>query len=162
MAGLIQGVITFLDGLGASKQQIVSKTNDSVGLVTPNSVLIDPNTGLPCGSANPYPIQRQPIAPAASVALEAGHIFAAQACTLYGFRASVQGTGGWIMLYDAAAIPADGAVIPTSHWAIDGNSTLSWAGLPIKLLNGCVLVFSFDGPFQQTSAAQAAFSAEVQ
>ena len=161
--------IPFIDGTGTARNQFASQgilSGSTLGN-TPWMLLADPDTGIRAGSLTPYPAAPPAIAPQHSTSLEAARLFnsaggAPGACTLFGFVVNATNTAGWVLLYDAAAIPVDGAVLPVKAWQLPANTSLDWRGSPIKLNNGCALVFSSSGPFFQTSSASAAFSAEVQ
>ncbi len=61
---------------------------------------------------------------------------------------------GWLLVYDLAAAPADGAVTPFMAVPVAANA--GNGGLPSPFAhpcqNGCVLVFSTTGPFSQTTS----------
>lgn len=159
--------IGYIDGGGVARTQLVSQTGGASPIQAPWNVLVDPDTGLRFGSDNPIPTQQLAIAPQSSIQLEASHVFdsasgAPGPCMLSAFQCNAVQQAGWLLLYDAIAAPADGIVVPLKSWQIDANATFDWHGYPIKLLVGCVMVFSTSGPFMQVSSASAAFSAEVQ
>lgn len=61
---------------------------------------------------------------------------------------------GYFMLFDAAAVPADGTVSPNLCVAVGANQSVSFstpADTPVKFFNGCILVFSTTGPFTKTT-----------
>ena len=172
MAGIAYGsfadsLASFRDGSGQLGYQLVGVgSNGALAIQAPYSVGFDPDTGLRFGTLNPQPIQNPPIAPQTSTALASSQVFNASSgapgpCALLALQVNAVGQRGWLLLYDALAAPADGAVLPKKFWQIPANTTLDWRGYPIKLLVGCVMVFSTDGPFTQTSAVAATFSAEV-
>lgn len=71
-------------------------------------------------------------------------------------------TPGYVMLHDAAAAPANGAVTPVLVWQIAADSTIS-AGFdpPLEMSVGGVLTFSTTGPTTQTLSASAWFAGRV-
>ena len=70
---------------------------------------------------------------------------------------------GYLMLFDAAAAPADGAVTPIwSAGVIAALTPYTWqanAGPGIRFNTGIVAVFSSTGPFTKTASATAYISA---
>ena len=172
MAGTIYGSLAdssvlFRDGNGQLQYQFASVgSNGGITFAAPWTILADPDTGTRFGSGNPIPVAPKAIAPQSSTGLEASHAFNASSgvpgpCDLLAFHANAVGQSGWVLLYDAVAPPADGNVRPLKAWPMQANTYLDWQGYPIKLLVGCVLVFSSDGPLFQTSVNAALFSAEV-
>lgn len=172
MAATIYGPFTdsfvaYLDGTGAAHTQFVSQSTGGSPIQAPWNIIVDPDTGIRLGSANPFPIQVPAIAPQASTQAEASHVFnnalgSVGACTLLAFQVNTIEQNGWLLLFDAVAAPSDGTVRPIKWWQIGANDTLDWHGYPIALANGCVFVFSLTGPFTQSSAGSTAvFSAEV-
>lgn len=58
---------------------------------------------------------------------------------------------GFFLLYDAAAVPADGAQQPLWQWQVGaGQSNDISEPAPIAFTTGAVLVFSTTGPFLKT------------
>lgn len=159
--------ISYLDGTGGAHTQFVSQSSGGSPITAPWNILVDPDTGTRLGSANPFPVQSAPIAPQFSSQAEASHVFnnasgSIGPGTLLAFQVNTIGQNGWVLLYDAVAVPADGVVAPIKWWQIGANETFQWHGYPIALANGCTLVFSLTGPFAQASAGPTAvFSAEV-
>lgn len=159
--------IPYLDGTGAPHTQFISQSPGSSPITAPWNILVDPDTGIRAGSSAPYPVQAPGIVPQFTVGtVEAGHLFqnaagVPGAGVLSAFQVNTQDNGGWVLLYDQAAIPPDGEAAPIKWWQVGAFATLDWHGYPIKLLNGCAIVFSSTGPFFQTSSATATFSAEV-
>ena len=71
----------------------------------------------------------------------------------------------FVMVFDSATVPADGAVTPAKVFTIAAaNSTLvqSWVPDPIIFLNGIVIVCSTTGPFTKTATAVCFISGESQ
>ena len=72
-------------------------------------------------------------------------------------------TPGYVMLHDAAAAPANGAVTPVLVWQLPANSTLTQGfDPPLQMATGGVLVFSTTGPTTQTLSATAWFAGRCQ
>lgn len=172
MSGTIYGPLTdtyisYVDGTGNPHTQFISQSAGSSPITVPWNVLVDPDTGIRAGSNTPYPVQAPGIAPQYTNGVpEASHLFQAAdgqvgPCTLAAFQINTQGVSGWVLLYDESFVPDDGIQVPIKSWQVGQYATLDWHGYPIKLLQGCVLVFSSTGPFVQTSSATAIFSAEV-
>ena len=68
--------------------------------------------------------------------------------------------GGYLMLFDAAAVPADGAVVPLECIVCGGNSTSSVDSLtnwPLPFTQGLVAVFSTTGPYTKTTGTNTAY-----
>lgn len=101
-----------------------------------------------------------------SAALEASHILKPTTGNLYLLTALIGATGGFLMLFDATTVPADGAVTPAYTVPIPsaggtGFVAIDWANAPAHFVNGIVAVFSTTGPFTKTASATAAFFAGV-
>lgn len=71
----------------------------------------------------------------------------------YGATCCSTGAAGYLMLFDATAAPADGAVTPRKVWpvAAGGGIEVGYA-VPLRMTVGAVLVFSSTGPFTKTAA----------
>lgn len=62
-------------------------------------------------------------------------------------------SNGWLLIYDSATKPADGAVTPIMALPIASGIAQSFSlDYPHLLTNGCTLVFSTTGPFTQTTS----------
>jgi hypothetical protein len=82
---------------------------------------------------------------------------------LYGANCTPS-AAGYLMLFDAAAAPADGAVTPRRVWSIPAGGTLEVGfPTPLRMAAGAVLVFSSTGPFLKTtnSGSNAFMTGEV-
>ena len=118
-------------------------------------------------AANPFPVAAVPatstaIAPVVSTALEASHVLKASAGTFYGGDAYAASVPGYVMLFDSATVPADGAVTPLKSWPIAASAGIAVGyNPPIACANGIVVVFSTTGPFTKTVSATAFFSMTV-
>jgi hypothetical protein len=78
------------------------------------------------------------------------------------FVVNTGATAGWLMLFDAVAEGADGAVAPKLAWQVPANSTLSYGwDPPLAVATGCVLTFSSTGPTTQTKSATCYFGGRV-
>ncbi|ARN82161.1 hypothetical protein [Methylocystis bryophila] len=70
---------------------------------------------------------------------------------------------GWLLLFDATAAPADGAVTPKWVYPIAANGALNMAWpSPLAFASGIVAVFSTTGPFNKTASTTAFISGQVQ
>ena len=116
-------------------------------------------------AAIPMPVLQLTLAWGASSALESSHIISAAAITLARLDVVIGATTGWLMLFDAATAPADGAVTPAYYIPIISNGTLGGVTLewnrPLSFATGLVAVFSSTGPFTKTASATAAFMWQV-
>jgi|GEM_PF-2063984 hypothetical protein len=116
-------------------------------------------------SALPLPA---PIYPISSTSAESGRILSSVGASIASLSVVIGASSGYVMLFDAISIPADGAVTP--KWCqyvvsdgTSGNLVQQWApGPPLQFANGIVVVFSTSGPFTKMASATAAFSAQVQ
>lgn len=101
-----------------------------------------------------------------SGAAETNHVLKATPGYLVSLTTDIVTVNGWVMLFDATAAPADGAVTPRWCAAFNGNGTLGSQTLsfptPLRFpANGIVAVFSSTGCFTKTGS-NAAFFAQVQ
>lgn len=83
---------------------------------------------------------------------------------LCGFSVSSGASAGYIMLFDAASAPIDGAVTPMKTYNIAATSTFDKSfpiGRELRFLTGMTIVFSTTGPFSKTASATAMISAET-
>lgn len=70
---------------------------------------------------------------------------------------------GWLMLFDATAAPADGAVTPKWVYPLAANGALNMAWPnPLAFATGIIAVFSTTGPFTKTASATAFISGQAQ
>lgn len=108
------------------------------------------------------PVLGNPIAVVQSAAAEPGHVFKTSSGYLYGISVAVAATSGYVMLFDATAIPSDGAVTPLVCYAAPTalNQPLQIA-YPIPFKTGIVAVFSTTGCFTKTGS-NAFFAAQFQ
>jgi hypothetical protein len=105
------------------------------------------------------------ITPAASSALEAGHVLKAGPGNLYSLYVMTTSVAGFLMTFNATSIPADGAVRPVECIQISAESAaaISFDGAPPDYYStGIVAVFSSTGPFAKTASATAFFKWRVE
>lgn len=109
-----------------------------------------------------------PVYPTSSANAESSHVLAIVPGAISSLSVNIGATSGYVMLFDAIAAPADGAVAPKwcQYVTSDGTSgglNHSWApGPPLQFSTGIVVVFSTTGPFTKTASATAFFSAQIQ
>lgn len=102
-----------------------------------------------------------PIAITQSGASENGHVFKTSSGLLYDIQVAVASTSGYLMVFDSATIPADGAVTPImclqTASAYSQNVTLAY---PVPFKNGLSVAFSTTGCFTKTGSP-AFFAAQI-
>lgn len=106
-----------------------------------------------------------PGTPVVSAAAEASHILkASPGCIISGY-ATTGASAGFLMLFNSATVPVDGAVTPQNCVSIPATTTigLNWAPQPPEWYSaGIVAVFSTTGCFTKTGSATAYFHSLVQ
>lgn len=72
-------------------------------------------------------------------------------------------TAGYVMVFDAKTVPADGAVVPVYCMPLAANTGLqsNFRAEPTAFQNGVVVVFSSTGCFTKTASATAYIAAYV-
>ena len=116
----------------------------------PFTLAVDPSAGSNAG-----------VAVIASTSTASSLVAKASACTFYSGSVNAP-SAGWLLLYDAAAAPSDGAVTPKAAVQVGANVSASISfTVPAAFSTGCTLVFSSTGPFTQTGATAQIFSAQV-
>lgn len=102
----------------------------------------------------------QPMALSQTTTIESSHIFKPTGGYLYSLSATTS-AAGYVLLYDATAVPSNGTVTPQGCYAVAANSTnVIMFGYPFPFLNGIIAAFSSTGCFTQT-LANAFFAAQV-
>lgn len=102
--------------------------------------------------------------PVNSAALESSHIFKATSGTLFGLSVTATSAAGYVLIYNSATKPADGAVTPVACYYISsapGTLGIAFTPFPLKMGTGITAVFSTTGCFTQTSSSTAFFLGEV-
>ncbi len=80
---------------------------------------------------------------------------------LHGINVTSGASAGYVMLFDAAAVPADGTVAPARCLPIAANTGIERTfPTPVGMRNGIVLVFSTTGCFSKTASATAFIAAD--
>lgn len=99
---------------------------------------------------------------APSAAAESSRVLCATSCVLTGFQVNTGASAVWVMLFNATAVPSNGAVTPVKWYQVAANSTaaVAWPS-PISLTVGATVACSTTGPFTQTLTATCTISGEV-
>lgn len=105
--------------------------------------------------------------PSVSAALAANQVVSATPANLYSFEvsadATLSGAAWWILIYDAVAAPADGAVTPVKCYALAlGATNFKETFLyPIQFVTGIVIGVSTTGCFNKTASVHAFISGDA-
>jgi len=114
--------------------------------------------------ATPVMAQEAPTAvrPLANAAATGAIVISTRPVTLYGLSVATGGTAGHVLVFDAAAVPADGAVTPVycRHVAANGDDAITLY-TPARFAVGLVVVFSTTGCWTKTVSDTAFFSYSV-
>lgn len=106
------------------------------------------------------------IAPSATSALSSGVVLKAAAGNLYGITMTTSSTPGYLLIFNAATVPADGAVTPADCIYIasaPATAAVSWRPGPgLYLSTGISAAFSTTGCYSKTASATAFISGDVQ
>ena len=117
--------------------------------------------GCPSGQSSCF-VPINPVAPTASAAAASSLILKASAGDLFGFSATSGASAGFVMVFDAASAPADGAVTPKYCYALPAGQTVGASySPPASFSTGITLVFSTTGCFSKTASATTMFSGQV-
>lgn len=113
----------------------------------------------------PTPVVAQSLSHTVRTPAVAGALIV-KAGTVYlaGLNVTSGASAGYVMLFDAADVPADGAVAPLRCLPIAANTGLdvNWRGAPVYLQQGAVVVFSTTGCFTKTASATAFIAGDIQ
>jgi hypothetical protein len=98
-----------------------------------------------------------PVQPTASTAPASGLVLANQTAFLQGIQVTSGATAGYVLVLDAALIPASGAVQPKRCYPLAANTGIepSYRGAPVSFGTGIVILFSTTGCFTYTPSATA-------
>lgn len=143
--------------------------SNSVAVCDPNSPTVcfagsDANFG---SSANPIFVTGSSsasggIAPIVSAAAEASHVLKSSAGNLYAYQVTTGASAGYVLIFDAASAPGDGAVTPKKCVAVQANTTVgATMSPPEAFATGITVVFSTTGCFTKTASATAFISGDV-
>lgn len=104
------------------------------------------------------------IAPTTNTAVGSSQVLKASAGNAYRYAITTAASAGFLMVFDATAAPADGAVTPKICRAVAANTSLelNHAEMPDKFTTGVVEVFSTTGCFTKTASATAELEGWVQ
>src|SRR5579862_306229 len=112
--------------------------------------------------AGPFSFVNYGVATLATSALAASLVLKASAGALYGFDVAADSALSmapwWLMIFNAASAPADGAVTPAKVYAFPAGTlgyAASWGIAPLPFSTGITLVVSTTGPFTKTGSAHA-------
>ena len=104
------------------------------------------------------------IAPSANTALASSWSRPA-ARTLLGINVTSTTVSGYIMLFDSATVPADGAVTPLRCMPLTGQTPTGieygWRQAPLLFSSGVVVVFSSTGCYTKTASATVFISGDA-
>lgn len=103
--------------------------------------------------------------PSATSSITGARIFKTSGGNLYGLQVTSSTTAGYVLLFDATSVPADGAVTPIKCYKLGGNATVvvSWLPGPVlRFVNGLVAVYSTTGCFSKAVENTAFISGEVE
>jgi hypothetical protein len=114
-------------------------------------------------AATPQSLANAAITPNASPAVEGGRVAKASGGNVYRVSVTTGAAAGYLLGFNAIAIPADGAVTPSMCRVVAANSTLSvsYADMPARWGTGVTFVFSSTGCFTKTISATAFFEWSV-
>lgn len=98
----------------------------------------------------------------ATAAVASNQVAKAAPGVLYGLNVAVGASAGYVMLFDAVAFPANGAVTPKKVFQVAANSfvDLKWER-GLKFTTGIVVGFSTTGPYTLTASATAFIETET-
>lgn len=107
-----------------------------------------------------------PAAPVVQGAAAATLVLKSSAGSLFSVNITIGATSGYLMLFDATAAPADGAVTPklcryVKSDATSGATALQWNN-PLTFATGISAAFSSTGCFTKTAATAAFIGGQVQ
>lgn len=116
------------------------------GVADPSYVILEPSGAAAAG-----------ITPVATTAVSSGVVAKASPGNVYRVSITTGGTAGYLMGFNATAIPADGAVTPSMCRVVAANATLSvsYADMPSYWTTGISFAFSSTGCFTKTASVTA-------
>ena len=108
----------------------------------------------------PAQLETNGLAAVSASALVSNVVLKASSGLLYDFHALSNSVDLFIMLFDAAALPANGVVSPSYSWRCPAQSSIdvSFGSIPWQFSNGCVLAASSTGAFTLAASTSAVFS----
>jgi hypothetical protein len=125
----------------------------TISATAPQPVVASPSTAATAGAS-----ATRTTAVASSLVLKAS------AGNLYDWRVTSGASAGYVLIYNATAAPADGAVQPFDCIALAANTTIGSGShvVPERYTTGVVIAFSTTGCFTQTLSATAFIRGRVQ
>jgi hypothetical protein len=157
--------------LGAETTKVIGTVNQGTspwvvsGTVQPGNT---PNTTPWLFTDIPSSAAAAAITPAATQSAASNSVLCAAACNLYDFTITIGATSGWVMLFDATALPSNGATGSSLKWCYRVNSDGTAGGMdktwkkPLRLATGLVAGFSTTACNTLTASATAFFYGQVQ
>jgi len=92
------------------------------------------------------------LAPTATETAQSSVVLKAGPGNFYGANCTST-VAGYLMLFDAVSVPADGTVTPKKVWSMSANSSIEVGYfVPLRMNVGITLAFSATGPFTKTAA----------
>lgn len=126
----------------------------SPAIASGSGVVPSPSSAAAAGLAN-----------VVSTAAESNHVLKGSPGNLYTLTTTIGTTSGYLMLFDATTLPANGAVTPKYCLPITSNATNGGAGVswpyPLVFATGITAGFSTTGCFTLTASATANFFGQV-
>lgn len=101
-----------------------------------------------------------PVAPVSSPSVSGGWVAASSATNAYRLSVTSGASAGYLMVFDATAVPADGAVVPKFCRPLAAGASVSMVFTsPASFRNGIVMVFSTTGCYAKAISNTAFFEA---
>jgi hypothetical protein len=102
------------------------------------------------------------ILPTATTVAASSVTLKSSAGNLYSLNVAASTAAGWVMVFDAATAPADGAVQPKKVYDLAiGQARDFQFTPPLRMAAGCTVVFSTTGPYTKTASSTAFISGEM-
>ena len=100
----------------------------------------------------------------AAPAVSGGYVLKAGTAVLAGMNVTTGASAGYVLVFDAATVPADGAVTPLRCLPVAANTgvDINFRGSPLKFDAGAVVVFSTTGCYTKTASATAFIAGDIQ
>jgi hypothetical protein len=158
------GGIAASAGVDNSDAQSVTGTSTIYRTVSRNYVFNGTSWDRSRGdTTGQYVVEVPSAAAAAGVAVNATSVAAgslilkASAGNLYGYNVTSGASAGYVMIFNSATVPADGAVTPARCIPLAANTGMEvdLRGQPTFFTTGIVIVFSTTGCFSKTISATA-------
>lgn len=163
LVSLAPGLMTPTPARAALAAATCQDTNQADWTVSPQHpcpvYLVDPTTGLPAAGG------AVPIAPSSTAVAASGLVLKAGPGLFFGGSAVSTATG-YLLLYDAVALPSNGTVtpkecVPMPTAGVAGTISAG-PGTALSMSTGIVLAFSTTGCFTQTASATAFITGQAQ